>query len=189
MQTLVIEPHWIWDAAAGLRAGQYVVVQDGRIAAVTADRPGLDADWISLPESLLLPGFVNLHNHAFSAPLFRGLADDIAEGELPGDVVYSLLMPLGDIATDVLSPDEMGDVAEMALLETMKGGSTTIMDVWRLPQAAFILRGRALGLRTYSCPYLFSTPRMDMGADGRPVTAPPGGGHRLRCRDGAVQGP
>jgi cytosine/adenosine deaminase-related metal-dependent hydrolase len=175
MQTLVIEARWIWDAAAGLRAGQHVVVQDGRIAAVTADRPSLDADRIALPDSLLLPGFVNLHNHAFSAPLFRGLADDIAEGEIPGDVVYSLLMPLGDIAADVLDPDEMGDVAEMALLETLKGGSTTIMDIWRLPQAAFIGRARALGVRSYSCPYLFSTPRMDMGADGKPVTAPPGG--------------
>jgi len=175
MQSLVIEPHWIWDAASGLRAGQYVVVQAGRIAAVTTERPGLDADWISLPDSLLLPGFVNLHNHAFSAPLFRGLADDIAEGELPGDIIYSLLMPLGDIAADVLNEDEMGDVAEMALLETLKGGSTTIMDIWRLQQAPFIGRARALGLRTYSCPYLFSTPKMDMDAEGRPVTAPAGG--------------
>ncbi len=172
METLVLEPRWIWDAAGGLRAGQHVVVQGGRIAAVTAERPTLEARRIALPEGLLLPGFVNLHNHAFSAPLFRGLADDIAGEDLPGDIVYSLLMPLGDIAAETLSEEEIGDVAEMALLETLKGGSTTIMDIWRLQQAPFIARGRRLGLRTYSCPYLFSTPKMDMTPDGRPITAP-----------------
>jgi cytosine/adenosine deaminase-related metal-dependent hydrolase len=172
MRTLVIEPGWIWDAAQGLRRGQHVVVQGNRIADVTAERPTLDADRIALPDGLLLPGFVNLHNHAFSAPLFRGLADDIADGDLPGDIVYSLLMPLGDIAAEALDPDAIGDVAEMALVETLKGGSTTIMDVWRLQQAPFIERGKRLGLRTYSCPYLFSTPKMDMTPDGRPITAP-----------------
>lgn len=174
LDTLILEAGWIWDAAGGLRRDAFVVVQDGRIADVVMQRPTLDAPRIALPEGLLLPGLVNLHNHAFSAPLFRGLADDIGEGELPGDIVYSLLMPLGDIAAEVLDEDAIGDVAEMALLETMKGGSTTIMDVWRLQQAPFIGRGRRLGLRTYSCPYLFSTPKMDMGPDGKPVTAPEG---------------
>lgn len=172
MRRLVIEASWIWDAAEGLRQG-FVILEDARIAAVTRERPALEADRLVLPEGLLLPGFVNLHNHAFSAPLFRGLADDIGEGDLPGDIVYALLMPLGDIAAETLGPEEIGDVAEMALLETMKGGATTIMDVWRLAQWPFIERGRRLGLRTYSCPYLFSTPKMDMTPDGRPVTAPP----------------
>jgi len=173
MDTLIIEPGWTWDAAGGLRAGQHVVVQGGRIADVVAERPTMDAPRITLPDGLLLPGFVNLHNHAFSAPLFRGLADDIGANDLPGDIVYALLMPLGDIAAEILDAEAIGDVAEMALLETMKGGSTTIMDVWRLQQAPFIARGRRLGLRTYSCPYLFSTPKMDMTPDGRPITAPP----------------
>ena len=171
--TLIIEPRWIWDAAGGLRGDHYVVVQGSRIADVTRERPTMEARRTTLPDGLLIPGFVNLHNHAFSAPLFRGLADDIGDGDLPGDIVYSLLMPLGDIAAETLSPDEIGDVAEMALLETLKGGSTTIMDVWRLQQAPFIERGRRLGLRTYSCPYLFSTPKMDMTPDGKPITAPP----------------
>jgi 5-methylthioadenosine/S-adenosylhomocysteine deaminase len=172
MRTLVIEPRWIWDGASGLRSGHYVVVQGNSIADVTSQRPSLDADRIILPDGLLLPGFVNLHNHAFSAPLFRGLADDIGDGDIPGDIVYSLLMPLGDIAAESLDADAIGDVAEMALLETMKGGSTTIMDVWRLQQAPFIDRAKRLGLRAYSCPYLFSTPKMDMTPDGKPITAP-----------------
>jgi cytosine/adenosine deaminase-related metal-dependent hydrolase len=56
-------------------------VQDGRIADVVRDRPTLDAERIAAPDALLLPGLINLHNHALSAPLFRGLADDIAPGE------------------------------------------------------------------------------------------------------------
>ncbi len=171
--TIVVSPRWIWDAAGGLRRGRHVIIEGNRIADVVNDAPTLDADRIALPDSLLIPGFVNLHNHAFSAPLFRGLADDIGGADLPGDVVYALLMPLGDIAAEILNEDEIGDVAEMALLENLKGGSTTIMDIWRLQQAPFIGRGKRLGLRTYSCPYLFSTPKMDMTPDGRPVTAPP----------------
>ncbi len=52
-------------------------------------------------------------------------------------------MPMGGIAAEVLDEDAIGDVAEMALLETMKGGSTTIMDVWRLQHPAGIAAGRA----------------------------------------------
>ena len=87
MDTLILEAGWVWDAAGGLRSQRFVIVRDGRIADVVAERPTMDAQRIALPQGLLLPGFVNLHNHAFSAPLFRGLADDIGDGELPGDIV------------------------------------------------------------------------------------------------------
>lgn len=169
MTQTVITPRWIWCAERGLRSGHAVVIVDDRIADVVAGVPSLDAERIDAPDGLLIPGLINLHNHALSAPLFRGLADDIAPGDLPGHIVFSLLMPLGDLAASVMSEEEIGDAAEMALLAGLRGGMATLLDVFRIGQAPFIARAHRLGLRSYSCPYLFSTPGLSMTADGRPV--------------------
>ncbi|BDG72238.1 amidohydrolase family protein [Roseomonas fluvialis] len=175
MRSTLLTPRWTWCAEGGLRENHAVLIgADGAIQDVLADAAGIDAERIDLPDALLLPGLVNLHNHAVSAPLFRGLADDIAPGDLPGHIVFSLLMPIGDLAAEIMTPEEIGDVAEMALLEGLRCGTTTVLDVFRLQQAPFIERARALGLRSYSCPYLFSTPGLDMAADGTPLYRPEG---------------
>jgi cytosine/adenosine deaminase-related metal-dependent hydrolase len=169
--TVVIEPGWAWDAENGLRQGVHVVVQDGAIADVATERPTLDAERITAPDALLLPGLINLHNHALSAPLFRGLADDIAPGDLPGHIVFSLLMPLGDVAAATMTEEEIGDVAEMALLEGLRGGTTGLLDVYRVAQWPFIERARRLGLRSWSCPYLFSE-TVGMTPEGKATYTP-----------------
>jgi cytosine/adenosine deaminase-related metal-dependent hydrolase len=164
--TLVIEPGWAWDAEAGLRRGVHVIVRDGIIADVVREAPTLDARRIAAPDALLLPGLINLHNHALSAPLFRGLADDIAPGDLPGHIVYSLLMPLGDVAAAAMTEEEIGDAAEMALLEGLRSGMTGVLDVYRVAQWPFIERAKRLGLRSWSCPYTFSE-TIGMTAEGK----------------------
>lgn len=164
--TLIIEPGWAWDAENGLRSGVHVVVRDGAIADVTRERPTMEAERITAPDALLLPGFVNLHNHAMSGPLFRGLADEIAPGDIPGHIVFSLLMPLGDVAAEVMTEEEIGDAVEMALLEGLRGGMTSLLDVYRVAQWPFIPRAKGLGLRSWSCPYLFSE-TIGMTADGK----------------------
>jgi cytosine/adenosine deaminase-related metal-dependent hydrolase len=169
--TLVIEPGWAWDAENGLRRGVHVIVRDGRIADVAHERPTLDAERISAPDALLLPGLINLHNHALSAPLFRGIADDIAPGDIPGHIVFSLLMPLGDVAAAVMTEEEIGDAAEMALLEGLRSGMTGLLDVYRVAQWPFIERAKRLGLRSWSCPYLFSE-TVGMTADGKATYTP-----------------
>lgn len=169
MDHTVISPGWVWCAEAGLRRSHSVIVAGNRVLDVVAGVPGLDARRIDAPGALLIPGLINLHSHTLSAPLFRGLADDIHPGDLPGHIVFSLLMPLGDVAARVMSPDAIGDAAEMALIAALRGGTTTVVDIFRPAQAPFIERARALGLRSYSCPYLFSNPGLGMTADGRPV--------------------
>ncbi len=169
--TIVIEPGWAWDAEGGLRTGVHVVVDNGRILDVTHERPTMEAERISLPDGLLLPGLINLHNHALSAPLFRGLADDIAPGDLPGHIVFSLLMPLGDVAAAVMTEEEIGDAAEMALLEGLRSGMTGLLDVYRVAQWPFIERARRLGLRSWSCLYLFSE-TVGMTANGKATYTP-----------------
>ncbi|MES2711580.1 MAG: amidohydrolase family protein [Pseudomonadota bacterium] len=169
--TLVISPRWAWDAENGLREGVHVIVRDGRVADVVRDAPTLDAERIAAPEALLLPGLINLHNHALSAPLFRGLADDIAPGDLPGHIVYALLMPLGDVVAACMTKEEIGDAAEMALLEGIRTGMTALLDVFRPAQWPFIERARRLGLRSWSCPYLFSE-TVGMTSDGKATYTP-----------------
>ena len=91
--------------------GVTVLVRGGRIENVVR-RPfdGTADHRVELPGGVLLPGFVNLHNHAINGPIFRGIVDDVVEQDRPGvvadNIVYSLLLPLGDLAGDVLSDDE-----------------------------------------------------------------------------------
>jgi cytosine/adenosine deaminase-related metal-dependent hydrolase len=169
--TLIIQPGWLWDAEAGLRTGHSVIVQDGRIADVVREAPSMEAERIVAPDAVLLPGLINLHNHAMSGPLFRGLADELAPGDLPGHIVFSLLMPLGDVAAEIMTEEEIGDAVEMALLEGLRSGMTALLDVYRVAQWPFIPRATALGLRSWSCPYLFSE-TVGMTPDGKPTYTP-----------------
>lgn len=106
---LVLSPRWLWCAETGLREGAHLVIAGDRIADIVSERPSLDAERIELPDGLLTPGLINLHNHAFSAPLFRGLADDIQPGDLPGHIPFSLLMPLCDLVSEIMPADASFD--------------------------------------------------------------------------------
>ena len=66
---LVLSPRWLWCAQTGLREGAHLIIEGDRIRAVVNERPSLDAERIELADGLLTPGLINLHNHAFSAPL------------------------------------------------------------------------------------------------------------------------
>lgn len=166
---LVLSPRWLWCAETGLREGAHLIIDGDRIADVVSERPSLDAERIELEDGLLTPGLINLHNHAFSAPLFRGLADDIGPGDLPGHILFSLLMPLGDLVSEIMSPDAIGDAVEMSLLESLMTGTTAMLDIWRPQQHQFVPRATALGLRTWSCPYLFTLPNLTMDEAGKPA--------------------
>jgi len=166
---LVLSPRWLWCAETGLREGAHLIIKDDRIADVVQERPSLDAERIELADGLLTPGLINLHNHAFSAPLFRGLADDIGPDDLPGHILFSLLMPLGDLVAEIMTPDAIGDAVEMSLLESLMTGTTAMMDIWRPQQRQFVPRATVLGLRTWSCPYLFTQPNLTMDEAGKPA--------------------
>ena len=147
----------------------YVVVEGSSIAAVTKERPA-DADkYIELDQALVLPGFVNIHNHSFSAPIFRGLIEDVSEATLGGNYVYSFLLPMGELAADVLDQDEQRAIVELAMLELIKTGSTTILDMWRINQEFFFDVAKQMGIRAYGCPYQWSSPNLGIDADGRPT--------------------
>ena len=168
----VISGRWI---LAGTENGpelvenRYVVVEGSTIVAVTGERPADADDAIELDQALVLPGFVNIHNHSFSAPVFRGLIEDVSEATLGGNYVYSFLLPMGEMAVEVLDRDEQRAIVEIAILELIMTGSTTILDMWRINQDFFFDVADRMGIRAYGCPYQWSSPNLGVDADGRPT--------------------
>jgi cytosine/adenosine deaminase-related metal-dependent hydrolase len=164
----VIWGRWILTGSSILE-NQFLLIEEGRIKAITPEDPGNADEVIDLGQSFVLPGFLNLHNHCFSAPLFRGITDDLGPGAFGGNIIYSFLMPMGALAVETLGREEIGAVMEMAILELLKTGTTTVLDIWRLDQEVFFEVAKNMGIRAYGLPYLFSTPDLGIGPDGQPT--------------------
>ena len=168
----VISGRWILAGTgngAEIVENRYVVVEGSTIAAITGERPADTDDAIEFDQALVLPGFVNIHNHSFSAPVFRGLIEDVSEATLGGNYVYSFLLPMGEMAVEVLDRDEQRAIVEIAILELIMTGSTTILDMWRINQDFFFDVVERMGIRAYGCPYQWSSSSPGVDADGRPT--------------------
>jgi cytosine/adenosine deaminase-related metal-dependent hydrolase len=147
---------------------RYVVVEGNTIAGVARRKPAVDRV-IHPPEALVLPGLLNLHNHCTTAVPFRGLTEDIETTSYGTELVYRVLFPLHNLIHDRLSRGDMKAVLKLALLELIKGGTTTLLESFRNSQLAFFEAAREIGLRVYAAPLVFSFHAAGVGADGRPV--------------------
>ncbi|MBO9521350.1 MAG: amidohydrolase family protein [Nocardioidaceae bacterium] len=161
-------------ATGGVRAAEdvTVLVEGNLVREVVAGRVVPEGcAHLDLPDALLLPGFVNLHNHAINGPVFRGIVDDVgAAGTVSADnIVYSLLLPLGDLAGTVLAPEQLAAVYRLAVLELLRSGTTSVLDMPRAQHRWLLDAAVELGLRVFAAPYVFSTPARGVGADGRPA--------------------
>ncbi|HEX4811440.1 MAG TPA: amidohydrolase family protein [Nonomuraea sp.] len=153
--------------AGGVRAveGATVLVQGGRILDVV--RGPIDVEGPRFSEGILFPGFVNLHNHSINGPIFRGIVDDAPEEA--DSLVYRVLLPLGDHAGQVLSEEEIRSVYRLALMEVLRSGTTTLLDMPRAVHRSFFDVARELGLRAFGAPYVFSWPTRGVDASGAPA--------------------
>ena len=160
---------WVLASTGGrapeVRSDAYVVLEDGLIAEVSDERPrGLPV--YEIPDAFVLPGFVNCHNHCSSALLTRGLTEDRSTGNPAEELVYRILMPLGVLAVETLSDREMRAVMELGMVEIIKGGSTTLVEVFRAGARETFDAAVELGLRFYGALYVFSS--ADLGfSEGR----------------------
>ena len=171
-KTTAVRGAWVLaldDGKPTIVRDRYVVVEGDTIAAITTGRPVGADHVIELDEALVLPGFLNLHNHIVSSILFRGLTEDIQSTAYESELVYGLLMPLGDLATEVLTAEDMRAVIALGLLELIRGGTTTLMEIFRIGQAGTLEAARDMGLRFYGTPYLFSNKKIELGSDGVPT--------------------
>ena len=169
--TTAIRGTWVLATEQGepqLVRDRWVVVEGATIAAVTKDKPAGADRVIDRPEALILPGFINLHNHGISALLFRGIIEDRSTASWASNIVYGLIMPLQGLAVDELASAELRAVTELGLLGLIKSGTTTLMDNFRLGQAVTFEVAEEMGVRLYGMPYLFSTSELGVDEDGTP---------------------
>jgi len=166
--TVVPGPSGALEAAEGLT----VLVEGNRIVDVTRAPDGVAARVVEAPRGILLPGFVNLHNHALNGPIFRGIVDDAGSSAPADSIVYGLLLPLGDLAGRLLSEDDIRAVYRLALLEIIRSGITSVLDMPRAVHHGLFVVAKEMGLRLFGAPYVFSTPTLGLDAKGKPVYGP-----------------
>ncbi|MEO8444118.1 MAG: TRZ/ATZ family hydrolase [Gammaproteobacteria bacterium] len=108
-----------------------VVVRDSRILAILPRAEALAAypagARIERGSHVLMPGLVNAHTHA-AMTLFRGIADD-----LPLDTWLN--QHIWPAEARWVTGDFVRDGAELALLEMLQGGTTTLGDMYYYPDA------------------------------------------------------
>jgi 5-methylthioadenosine/S-adenosylhomocysteine deaminase len=106
-----------------------IVIRDGQILAILPRAAALDAHpsatRISRPDHVLLPGLVNAHTHA-PMSLFRGMADDLP-------LETWLTRHIWPAEARWVTADFVRDGAELALLEMLQGGTTTLGDMYFFP--------------------------------------------------------
>jgi cytosine/adenosine deaminase-related metal-dependent hydrolase len=165
-ERVVVRGEWVLAHEAGrprLLRDASVVVEGATIAAVVPGAAGPAAATLGGRGALVLPGFLNLHTHAVNARVFRGLVDDVPFADA-GEAIARVLMPVAQIVARELSPEELGALATLGLLDLLTTGCTTVADMFRPQQTAFFEAAAAVGLRTYAFPYLFSTEPEDVDA-------------------------
>ena len=126
----IIHPRWIVPIAPKniVLENHSLAVKDGHISAICPQSEGrfLSAgEHIDLPTQALLPGFINAHGHAAMA-LLRGYADD-----------YPLMTWLQEhiwpAETEFVSEEFVKSGTDLALLELIRGGTTTFSDMYFFP--------------------------------------------------------
>jgi len=170
--TVAVRAKWVLlheqeGAQPRLVEDRYVLVEGGRIRAIEPTRPQTDVV-LEPMAGLVIPGFINLHAHSLNAPLFRGIIDDLTPLPRAENLIYRLLMPVGQLAMDVLAPEQLEALVEWGLREELVGGTTTVLDMWRPEQEGFFAAARRVGIRAYGAPYIRSRPILGIDDAGEP---------------------
>ena len=106
----VLSPGWLLTEGTGIRALGEGPPPEGLVTAETVDCAG----------DVLMPGMVNPHAH-LPMTLFRGLGEDV------DDRLFRYVLPL---ERRFVSPDMVRIGTELAALELIQGGVTTIADMY-----------------------------------------------------------
>lgn len=126
-------------AESGYLPARDIEIRAGRIAAIRPSGgppPPDDCDVIDARGAILLPGFVNSHNHS-PLMIVRGMVED--RGFAPA---YTPGVPQGH----ALSDEETLALARLGLMEMLMAGATTVVDYYQRP-TALAEAAEELGLR------------------------------------------
>jgi len=170
--TLVVSGKYVLgerDGAQVLLQDHYVYINGSRIEAVTRDAPAAGHRVIRYEHGLVMPGFVNLHAHCIRGGLFRGIPDDLEMEPYVPKLVYNILLPMTALAAKELTKEELRAVTALGMLDLLRGGTTTLLDMWHHGQEIFFDVAREVGLRTIGAPFILSASNSRLGPDDYPV--------------------
>ena len=102
-----------------------VVVEDKRIKHVGRSYDGQVARWIDAKGCLVIPGLINTHIHASSAPKDKSFLEDIGIRQLYGSNLGENLTALGASATE----QDFKAFAKYSLSECLLSGNTTVVEI------------------------------------------------------------
>ena len=118
-----------------------VFVEDGRITHVGDVKGRKEADrTLDGRGQVLIPGLVNLHTH-LAMGLLRGYGDDM--------VLEAWLRERIWPAEDRIGEPEMRAGADLGLLEMVRGGTTSFLDMYWLEESVMAPAARAAGVRAW----------------------------------------
>lgn len=133
------------DDATVVHDATLVIDEDGSIRTLASGIVAHDApEVIDAQGGIVMPGLINAHTH-LAMTLFRGLADDITLEDF-----LARLMP-AEFA--VLSPEAVAAGTRLAALESLRGGITTALDMYYLPES-IVAVARETRMRIHTGPTL-----------------------------------
>jgi cytosine/adenosine deaminase-related metal-dependent hydrolase len=172
MTTSVIAGRHVLGMKEGRQAllrDHYVYIDGASIEAVTPDAPAPGTPVVRYEHGFVMPGFVNVHAHCIRGGLFRGIADDLEMEPWVPKLVYGILLPLTSLAAKELTAEELKAVTALGMIDLVRGGTTTVLDMWHHGQEIFFDVAAEVGLRTVGAPFIMSSSNARIGADGYPV--------------------
>lgn len=121
-----------------------VDVTDGIITAISQNATEEDAvdRVIDCREDVLMPGLINAHTH-ISMSLFRNFGNDVALKSWLEDYIWPL--------EDRMQPEDMVAGAKLSMLEMLRSGTTTFVDMY-MEEDAIAKAVEEIGMRAVLCP-------------------------------------
>lgn len=158
MQTeKLLLPRWIipLEGKTEVLENYGLAIENGRIAALIppSDLENVEAKEVfELPDSVVMPGFVNCHTHA-SMNLLRCVGPDLT----PPNWLTKCIWP---IEGQLMSPEFVYDGALLGGAEMLQGGTTTCHDMYFFPDSAAKAL-REVGLRVVQGAFVIKYPNAE----------------------------
>lgn len=137
--------------------------EDGRITHVGAVAGRKEADrTLDGTGQVLLPGFVNLHTH-LAMGLFRGYGDDLPLERWLQERIWP--------AEDRIDADAMRAGVELGLLELVRSGTTSFLDMYWMEEEVVAPACRAAGVRGWLGEGMVDVGQTEAGQPNRKLAA------------------
>src|SRR5262245_7175666 len=133
---MTMEPR-LGDGELGVIAGGDVLIERDRIVAVGKDLDGSAARIVDATGKIVMPGFVDVHNHLWQS-LIRGCGAALGVG----DWLQTCVFPVGRLN---VTTHEAYAVARLSTLDLLSAGVTTVVD-WSHAFSPDFVRGNLQAL-------------------------------------------